>query len=288
MNRPDPGVLWAQLTGSGPADSIPSGVDLELFRALLDAVLDAGELQLGKLGQVGDVRSKSIDRDLVTEVDVACERLLVERLRAVVPSHAIEAEEEVHDAVRDGLRWFIDPLDGTVNYVHRLPLFGISAALYDGATPLLGVVHAPRLGETFLALAGRGAWLVDGPGAAQRLSVSRTTELGDAILGTGFPYRRSELRHSNLANFGRFFHDVRDLRRMGSAALDLAFVAAGRLDGFWELHLAPHDVAAGALLVREAGGVVTDADGGEDWLRGGHIVAAGAPLAALIRPRLEH
>jgi myo-inositol-1(or 4)-monophosphatase len=274
----------AQLLTSGNA---PEGVDRALMHALLQAVQEAGELQLAKLGQVGDVRSKSDARDLVTEVDVACERLLVGRIRAAAPGDAIEAEEEVHDAECPGRRWFIDPLDGTVNYVHRLPLFGISAALYDGPRPLLGVVHAPRLGETFVALAGCGAWLMDDLGPPRRLSVSGTTELRDAILGTGFPYRRGELEHSNLANFGRFFYDVRGLRRMGSAAVDLAYVAAGRLDGFWELHLAPHDVAAGALLVREAGGEVTDAGGGEDWLRGGHIVAAGAPLAALIRPRLE-
>ena len=104
----------------------------------------------------------------------------------------------------------------------------------------------------------------------------------------GFPYRRGELEHDNLENFGRFFYSVRGLRRMGSAAMDLAYTAAGRFDGFWELHLAPHDVAAGALLVREAGGLVTDADGGEDWLRGGHIVAAPAGLHAEILGRVQH
>ena len=98
---------------------------------------------------------------------------------------------------------------------------------------------------------------------------SETTQLADAVLATGFPYRRGELEHSNLENFSRFFHEVRGMRRMGSAALDLAFVAAGRLDGFWELHLSPFDVAAGAALVLEAGGVVTDARGGQEWLRGG-------------------
>src|SRR4030095_15281675 len=117
---------------------------------------------------------------------------------------------------------------------------------------------------TFTAEAGKGARLDGEP-----IHVSATTALGDAILATGFPSRRPPLQHNNLENFGRFFLDVRGMRRMGSAAMDLAFVAAGRFDGFWELHLAPHDVAAGALLVREAGGIVRDADGGEDWLRGG-------------------
>jgi myo-inositol-1(or 4)-monophosphatase len=108
------------------------------------------------------------------------------------------------------------------------------------------------------------------------------------VLATGFPYGRNELEHDNLANFGRFFYDVRGMRRMGSAAVDLAYVAAGRFDGFWELHLGSHDVAAGALIVQEAGGVVTDADGGGDWLRGGHIVAAGAALHPLILDRVHH
>jgi len=272
-------ALCARLAG-GP-------VGAELVAEVLAAAYAAGALQLERLGTVR-ARSKSIARDLVTEVDLASERLIVEHLRRAAPGSAIEAEEETRDAAATGLRWFVDPLDGTVNYVHQLPCFGVSIALYDGPRPLLGVVHAPRLGETFVAAAGAGAWLVEGAGGPRRLSVAPTEALADAVLGTGFPYRRSQLPHSNLENFQRFFHDVRDLRRMGSAALDLAFVAAGRLDGFWELHLAPHDVAAGALLVREAGGVVTDADGGEDWLRGGHIVAAPEALAGRIRARLVH
>src|SRR5262249_47287964 len=147
-------------------------------------------------------------------------------------------------------RWFIDPLDGTVNFVHQIPAFAVSIALYSGVEPEVAVVHLPRLGETFTAARGDGARL---NGAAIR--VSGASELCDAILATGFPYRRGELAHDNLENFNRFYRDVRDLRRMGSAAMDLAYVAAGRIDGFWELHLSPHDVAAGALLVREAGGL---------------------------------
>ncbi|MEZ6017456.1 MAG: inositol monophosphatase family protein [Planctomycetota bacterium] len=289
MSRPLVSQLWSCLEAS-PAR--PPAVQAGLVCGFLESVLDAGALQLERLGHVGRVRSKSAARDLVTETDVACERMLVARLRELAPDHAIEAEEEVHDAARDaagsGLRWFIDPLDGTVNFVHGLASFGISAALYDGPTPLFGVVHAPRLGETFIAARGAGAWLAAGGLPPQRLAVSSTDTLGEAVLGTGFPYRRGELAHSNLENFGRFFYDVRDLRRMGSAALDLACVAAGRLDGFWELHLAPHDVAAGALLVREAGGLVSDADGGDAWLRDGHIVAAGPGLAAAIRERIRH
>ena len=235
--------------------------------------------------QPGEIASKGVARDLVTAADLASERALVGRLRQAFPEHAIESEEQPADARREGpeLRWFIDPLDGTTNFVHQLPAFAVSMGLYRGAEPLVGVVYAPRLGELFSALRGGGARLDGRP-----LSVSTCSRLGDAILATGFPYRRGELEHDNLANFGRFFYDVRGLRRMGSAALDLAYVAAGRFDGFWELHLAPHDVAAGALLVREAGGIVSDADGGQDWLRGGHIVAAPAALHERIRERLRH
>jgi myo-inositol-1(or 4)-monophosphatase len=256
------------------------------LRIAEEAAREAGRVLLEHFGRLSaaEVRSKSAERDLVTAADVASERCLVERLRAAFPEHAIEAEEEVQDA-RDEARprWFLDPLDGTVNFVHRIPAFTISMGLYIGTTPWVAVVHAPALGETFVATRGGGARC-----NGRTMQVSATDRLGEAVLGTGFPYRRGELEHSNLENFGRFFYDVRGLRRVGSAALDLAWVADGRLDGFWELHLSPHDVAAGVLLVREAGGRVTDADGGEDWLRGGHLVAAGPGLHEEVRRRVQH
>lgn len=254
------------------------------------AALAAGEIQLSLLERLdeGAVRTKSSERDLVTEADVRSERAIVELLRGADPDAAIEAEEETSDDVAAGPRWFVDPLDGTVNFVHGIPMFGVSIARYDGPAPKLAVVHAPRLGETFVAAEGGGAWLFDRGGAPRRLRVADPATLSDAILATGFPYRRGELAHSNLENFGRFFYDVRGMRRMGSAALDLCYVAAGRLGGFWELHLSPYDVAAGALLVREAGGAVGDGDGGEDWLRGGSIVATGPRLFDEVVRRVEH
>ncbi|MEM9380837.1 MAG: inositol monophosphatase family protein [Planctomycetota bacterium] len=277
---------WQALSSAGAP---PAEASREVVVEAVDAAHDAGRLLLSLLGRLdGDVvRTKSSRRDLVTEADVGSERLVVERLRRVAPDHSIEAEEEVEDARTDGPRWFLDPLDGTVNFVHGLPLFAVSIALYVGARPLFGVVHAPRLGETFVGAAGCGAWLLQPDAAPVRLRVSGAETLGEAILATGFPYRRGEVEHSNLENFGRFFQDVRGLRRMGSAAVDLAYVAAGRLDGFWELHLSPFDVAAGALLVREAGGEVTDAGGGEDWLRGGQIAASSPGLLPAIRARIE-
>jgi len=257
----------------------------EILEEARAAALAAGKVLMEHFGRLsaGQVGHKGVERDLVTAADLDAERAIVARLRERFPGHAIEAEEETHErSSTASLRWFVDPLDGTVNFVHALPMFAVSIALYDGETPEVAVVHAPRLDETFWATREGGAFL-DG----RRIAVSHAERLGEAILATGFPYRRNELSNSNLENFNAFFYHVRGLRRMGSAALDLAYVAAGRLDGFWELHLAPHDVAAGALLVREAGGIVRDAKGGEDWLRGGHIVAAGEGLFEEIRSRIR-
>lgn len=263
--------------------------DAQLARALEvaeRASRAAGERLLSHFGRLDPaaITTKTSARDLVTAADLDSERGIVAELRAAFPEHAIEAEEEVHDAQDDERpRWFLDPLDGTVNFVHRLPAFAVSLALYWRGVPQVAVVHVPLLRETFTARAGGGTWL-----NGERVRVSSTAVLGDAILATGFPYRRGVGLADNLDNLNRFYRDVRDLRRMGSAAMDLAYVAAGRLDGFWELSLAPHDVAAGALLVREAGGLVRDADGGGNWLRSGHIVATNAALFEIVRARVTH
>lgn len=251
-----------------------------------ESALAAGAVLREHFGRLrpAEVASKDVARDLVTAADLESERVLVARLRAEFPGHAIEAEEETRDARSDERpRWFLDPLDGTVNFVHGLPVFAVSLGLWCAGVPEVGVVYAPRLDEMFCAARGGGATL-----NGTRLQVSSTSSLSAALLATGFPYRRETLAHSNLENFNAFFYDVRGLRRLGSAALDLAYTAAGRFDGYWELHLAPHDVAAGGLLVREAGGIVRDADGGEDWLRGGSVVAAGPALVEAIRARIRH
>jgi myo-inositol-1(or 4)-monophosphatase len=268
------------------AELFGAGERREMLAQALAAAREAGALLLEHYGRIRleDVRTKTAARDLVTAADVAAERIVVERLREAFPDHAIEAEEEVHDrSARETPRWFLDPLDGTVNFVHRLPFFAVSLALYSPEGPELAVVHAPELCETFTAMRGGGAYLGE-----RKLSVSRAESLGESLLATGFPYRRNEVAENNLGNFSRFFLEVRGERRMGSAAIDLAYVADGRLDGYWELHLSPYDVAAGALLVREAGGIVTDADGGEDWLRGGHIVASAPGIHAAMRERVRH
>ncbi len=266
---------------------VPSPDRERARKVALEAAEEAGEVLLSHLGRLDLARiaRKSSWRDLVTEADVESERVLVAHLRAVFPEHAIEAEEEVRDPGSEerGARWFVDPLDGTINFVQALPCFAVSLGLFVDGEPEVAVVHAPVLRETFHAVRGGGAFLGGKP-----LAVSETSELSEAILATGFPYRLNEVEHSNLENFVRLSYLVRGMRRMGSAALDLAYTAAGRFDAFWELHLSPHDVAAGTLLVREAGGIVTDADGGEEWLRGGHIVAGGRALQEKIRQKLVH
>jgi myo-inositol-1(or 4)-monophosphatase len=255
------------------------------LRVALEAAREAGQILMASFERLDRSRigSKSAARDLVTDLDLASERCLVTHLREAFPAHAIESEEVVRDAASAGPRWFLDPLDGTVNFVHGLPLFAVSLGLVVDGEPEVAVVHAPRLDETFRAVRGGGAFLGE-----RRLAVSSTAALSEAVLATGFPYRRADPRSSNVDNFVELILEVRDLRRMGAASLDLAFVAAGRFDGFWELSLSPHDVAAGVLLVREAGGLVSDLDGGADWLRGGHIVAAGPGLHASLRRRLVH
>jgi myo-inositol-1(or 4)-monophosphatase len=293
----------------------PSGaaapLDLERARSVaLEAARAAGAIHLRYLGEIArdGIARKSSTRDLVTRADVESERAIVAAIRAAFPEHAIEAEEEVRDAQDSRPRWFVDPLDGTTNFVHELPAFCSSIALYSGGLPQVAVVHAARFGETFHATRGGGAWLeleggaagarpgADGdksarPGGARRLRVSESKELIECVVATGFPYRRNEMRaqgiEDNLGNFSRVFYEVRGLRRMGSAAIDLAYVAAGRFDAFWELHLSPHDVAAGALLVQEAGGEVTDFGGGAEWLRGGSLLAGPRALCEALRPRLR-
>jgi myo-inositol-1(or 4)-monophosphatase len=263
----------------------------DALEVALAAAIEAGKLlmdfaeQRGERPefQAGETWTKSSGRDLATAADLASERAIVARLRSAFPDHAIEAEEETSDALGAGPRWFVDPLDGTINFVHGLPVFCVSIALYVGDVPEVAVVHLPRLGETFHAVRGEGAFH-DG----RRIHVSAAADLSESVLATGFPYRRGELEHDNLANFSGLFYDIRGIRRLGSAAADLAYTAAGRLDGFWELHLSPFDLAAGALLVREAGGIVTDADGGEDWLRGGHILAAGPAVHRALLGRIQH
>jgi len=191
--------------------------------------------------------------DLVTEIDIAAETLIVSRIKESFPGHVVVAEEMYADAVHGDCTWIIDPLDGTTNYAHGFPIFSVSLALEMAGNLEWGAVYNPNLDEMFVATRLRGARLNGKP-----MRVSATESLGSSLLATGFPYDIRTSDQNNLDYFHDFALRAQGVRRSGSAALDLCYVAAGRLDGFWELSLNPWDCAAGYLMVREAGGSVTN------------------------------
>ncbi|MFQ5722920.1 MAG: inositol monophosphatase family protein [Terriglobia bacterium] len=206
--------------------------------------------------------------DLVTAADLRSEAFIVERLRTYFPQHAIVAEEGTRRQATSDYTWYVDPLDGTTNFAHRYPCFSVSLALAAGEEILVGVVHDPSRRETFHAVRGEGAFLNQ-----KRIQVSPTERLTESLLATGFPTRK---RHEspNIVYYHRFTLLSHGVRRDGSAALDLCSVACGRFDAFWEFSLQPWDVAAGMLLVREAGGMVTDFNSVPYKLGGKEIAAS--------------
>jgi myo-inositol-1(or 4)-monophosphatase len=241
----------------------------------------AGALLEGYFGRLhrSDADRKSTRRDLVSEADLASEKFLYERIPAEDDVLGEEGSARDTGAKR---KWIVDPLDGTVNFLHGLPFWAVSIARVDDGELSAAVVHAPALGWTFAAERGNGATL-----NAEPMRVSATKALGESIVATGFAYRRDELPDHNFDNFESIGMACAGVRRMGSAALDLAMLASGRLDGFWELHLSPWDIAAGILLVREAGGVVTAFAGNEDLdLAGRNIVATNGKIHDEMRGKL--
>lgn len=206
--------------------------------------------------------------DPVTEIDRAAETAIVGLISMERPEDGVLGEEGSERA-SSGRRWIIDPLDGTVNFVHRIPHVSVSVALYEGDEPLIGVVHDVMHEEVFAAAIGQGATCNGDP-----IRVSDVTEMHRAIVATGFPYDRDQHGAAYGRAVGEVLHHAHGLRRLGSAALDFAWLAAGRLDGYWEYSLGPWDMAAGALLVAEAGGIITDAHGGPYGPASKHFVAA--------------
>jgi len=234
----------------------------------------------GKLRRA-DATTKGARRDLVSEADLASQRYLLEH---IPESDDVLSEEGASRNTGAMRTWVIDPLDGTINFLHGLPNWCVSIGVVERGAPVAGVVCAPELRQLYTAAAGKGAFC-----NGERIHVSGTTDIGDAILATGLAYRRNELPDHNMDNITTLGFACADLRRMGAAAIDLSYVASGRIDGFWELHLNAWDVAAGILLVREAGGKVTDFRGSErleDLLSGRHVLASNGPLHDQIRSRL--
>lgn len=234
----------------------------------------AGALLLDGFGREKEIHTKSSAVDFVTQFDLAAEALILERLRAVFPDHGFVGEEGTDEAGTQPWTWHIDPLDGTNNFAHGFPVFCVSLALYESGRPLVAVVYDPIHDECFSAVTGRGARMT-GRGGERPLRVSQAAALVSSLLATGFPYDAHTSPLDNAAYVARFVKRAFGLRRAGSAALDMAYVAAGRLDGYWEFKVSAWDVAAGILLVQEAGGRVTLIDGGPIVLaRQLHIVAS--------------
>jgi len=253
----------------------------------IDAARSAGEVLLDLYERDLKLETKSSAIDLVTEADHRAERLILDRIRSAYPEHAVLSEESGQVSEGHELLWLVDPLDGTTNFAHTFPQFSVSIAVYEGRRGAVGVVHDPLRDETFSAARGSGAWLTSPRHPRRRLSVTDRTSLPTCLLATGFHYSRATAKHDNVAEFGRMIRKVRGIRRAGSAALDLAYVAAGRLDGFWEFHLAPWDTAAGAVLVAEAGGALCCLDGSQwdPWQP--NIAAANAELLVVMRGALS-
>jgi myo-inositol-1(or 4)-monophosphatase len=211
--------------------------------------------------------------DFVSEVDHAAEAAIIQVLKEAYPTHGFHAEESGKDRAKSEFVWCIDPLDGTTNFLHGFPQYCVSIALLHHGVPEQAVVFDPNRNELFTATKGAGAYLNE-----RRIRVSKLEQLKDSLIGTGFPFRDLEQLDRYMTMFRAMTQSCAGVRRPGAAALDLAWVAAGRIDGFWEIGLSPWDMAAGVLLIREAGGHVGDLAGEDKFMDSGEIVAANAKL----------
>jgi myo-inositol-1(or 4)-monophosphatase len=232
---------------------------------------EAGRMTLDEFKKLGkdDIQFKN-EKDIVTAADKNVERFIISQIRAKYPEDDIHGEETGRSGKGSDHCWIIDPIDGTTSYVHEQPFYSVSIALAFKNRPVLAAVYAPRLGELFYAERGKGAFL-----NGRKISVSGRDSLGSSVLSTGFACIRAGLADNNLKYFSRIVPAIRGVRRFGSAAIDMAYVAAGRLEGFWEMNLNIYDIAAGILLVEEAGGKVSDFSGGPDYPKKGTVATNG-------------
>ena len=223
--------------------------------------------------------------NLVSYVDKEAEKLLVAGLKTILPEASFITEEGTTGQEPDptALNWIIDPLDGTTNFIHGIPVYCVSVGLARGKELLLGVIHEPSLDEVFYGWQGGGAWC-----NGKNIKVSNVQSLQESLIATGFPYYKFEKQKRYMALLELLMQKTHGIRRMGAAAVDLAYVAAGRFDGFYEYNLNSWDMAAGVLLIKEAGGTVTDFNGGDNYLFGGDIVAASGGHTELVATIMEH
>lgn len=281
----DPVSAHPTLSGSDAALQA-SGLPPARVEQLLEvarAAAQAGARPLRELfGSLEGVREKGAAGNLVTEADLAAEAAVLEVLGEATPTFAVLAEESGRRNGEGPLEWCVDPLDGTTNYAHGFPVFGTSVGLLCHGQPLLGALALPAVDQLFWAAPGLGSWCND-----KRLRVSDCQRLSDALLATGFAYDRISRRDNNYAEFAWFTHRSHGVRRAGAAAVDLAFVASGSIDGYWERGLAPWDLAAGVVLVEQAGGVVSGYRGEGLDLNGGRVLACAPGLQAAMVAALQ-
>ncbi|MBM4160759.1 MAG: inositol monophosphatase [Ignavibacteria bacterium] len=228
-----------------------------MIQLAIEVALEAGEFLKKSVGKIQHIEQKyGQERNLVTEIDRESEQIIIRRIKKRYPDHDFLAEESGSHEKKSDYRWVIDPLDGTLNFMHGMPIFCVSIGLEVKGEPVLGVVYDPNLNELFTAEQGKGAFLNKKP-----IRVSSTSTLIESMLVTGFPYTIRENPDNAVQHFVNFLMEAQAVRRLGSAALDICYVAAGRFDGFWEVSLSPWDVTAGFVIVREAGGTYTDFHG---------------------------
>ena len=244
----------------------------EYLMASEEAARKAGQLLKENISKSDEIFYKGAV-DLVTPFDTKAQRTILDHLSSFFPDHGYLAEEGLSQNKGAEMRWIIDPLDGTTNYAHHFPVFTISIALERRSEIILGLVYDPMREEMFSALKGKGAFLND-----KKISVSDIDELDKSLLATGFPYDVRVNQENNVSHFNNFIIRAQGIRRCGSAAMDLCYVACGRFDGFWELKLKPWDVAAGTLIVQEAGGQVSDFRGGEFSIFGSEVLATNGAI----------
>ncbi len=239
----------------------------------MPAAREAGRIMLRNLNRLDQLNvTAKQENDFVSDVDRMAEAEIIRAIHRVYPDHGILAEESGTSGGEEN-QWIIDPLDGTTNYLHGFPQFAVSIAFRHRGRLESGVVYDPMREEMFVGSRGHGAYLNE-----RRIRVSSCRSISAALLGTGFPFRTPEQLDQTIESLRLIMTKCRDLRRAGAAALDLAYVAAGRLDGFWEARLSPWDIAAGAVLVQEAGGLIGDFRGGHEYLSSGNVIAGPAKV----------
>ncbi len=246
----------------------------QALKVAVRAAREGGRILLYRMNRLqrSQIHKKG-ECDWVTDADRASEEGILRIIRRAFPSHSIKAEESAPTEAARARQWLIDPLDGTVNFMHRFPMFCVSIAFVEGGRLEAGVVYDPVRKELFTARRGDGARLNGRP-----MRVATCTRFDECLIATGFPFRAKDQMDLYIASFRKVFMKTGSIRRAGSAALDLAYVACGRMDGFWEMALQPWDMAAGALLIREAGGRVSDFFGGGRFLEKGHVLAGNSRI----------